>query len=171
MRGARGSIIIVLSVFGALLVQSTFARVLAPQPFAPYLGLPVVFALAVAPGVPALRGAATAFALGYLQDLFTGNPMGIHTFVFVAGYFIAWLVGYLLSFRGIVFEMVLTFFLTAALGGLIELVRDFTPGGISRDALTVFIAIVASSVATALVAPVVFAAVRWIDPDSERAPT
>ncbi len=86
MQGTRGSIIIVLVAFAMLLTQSVFSRVLAPYPFSPYLGLPFVFALGTAPGVRILRGAATAFAIGYLYDLFTGNPLGLHTFVFVVGY-------------------------------------------------------------------------------------
>lgn len=171
MQGARGSIIIVLLAFAMLLLQSVFSRVLAPYPFAPYLGLPFVFALATAPGVRLLRGAATAFAIGYLYDLFTANPLGLHTFVFVVGYFSAWLVGYLLSFRGAVFEMALSFTLTLLLGGLLELIRGFTPGGISRSGVTLALALFGSAVATGLLAPILFAVVRAVDPESERAPT
>jgi len=171
MRGARASIIVVLLAFAMLLTQSAFARVLAPYPFSPYLGLPLVFALGTAPGVRVLRGAATAFALGYLEDLFTGNPLGLHTFIFVVGYLVAWLVGYLLSFRGVVFEMVLTFSLTVLLGGLLELIRSFTPGGMSWSGVSLTISLVVSSFATALVAPILFALVRLIDPESVRAPT
>lgn len=171
MRGSRGSIIIVLLAFAMLLAQSSFARVLAPYPFSPYLGLPLVFALGTAPGVRILRGTATAFALGYLQDLFTGNPLGLHTFVFVVGYLAAWLVGYLLSFRGLIFEMVLTFSLTALLGGLLELIRSFTPGGMSWSGVSLAVSLFASAFATALVAPILFGLVRFIDPESVRVPT
>jgi rod shape-determining protein MreD len=171
MHGTRGSIIIVLGVFAMLLTQSVFSRVLAPYPFAPYLGLPLVFAMGTAPGVKVLRGAATAFAIGYLYDLFTGNPLGLHTFVFVVGYLTASLIGYLLTLRGIAFEMVLTFVLTVLLGGLLELIRGFTPGGMAWDGVTLTSALFASAFATALVAPILFAVVRWIDPESERAPT
>ncbi len=171
MHGARGSIIIVLVAFAILLLQSVFSRLLAPYPFSPYVGLPFVFALATAPGIRLLRGALTAFAIGYLYDLFTGNPLGLHTFVFVVGYFTAWLLGYLLSFRGIVFEMVLSFVLTVLLGGLLELIRGFTPGGIARSGATLALALFASAFATALLAPILFALVRWVDPESERAPT
>jgi rod shape-determining protein MreD len=171
MRGARGSIIIVLVAFAILLLQSVFSGLLAPHPFAPYFGLPLVFALGTAPGIRTLRGAATAFAIGYLYDLFTGNPLGLHTFVFVVGYFSAWLLGYLLSFRGIVFEMVLSFALTVLLGGLLELIRGFTPGGVARSGVTLTIVLFASAFATAIIAPILFAVVRWVDPESERAPT
>jgi len=171
MQGVRGSIIIVMIAFAILLLQSVFSRLLAPYPFSPYFGLPFVFALGTAPGIRLLRGAATAFAIGYLYDLFTGNPLGLHTFVFVVGYFTAWLLGYLLSFRGIVFEMVLSFVLTVLLGGLLELIRGFTPGGIARSGGTLTLVLFASAFATALLAPILFALVRWVDPQSERAAT
>ena len=170
MQEARGSVYIVLLVFAMLLAQSVFSRVLAPYPFSPYLGLPFVFALGTASGVRLLRGAATAFAIGYLYDLFTGNPLGIHTFVFVLGFLAAWLVGFLVSFRGPLFEMVLTLALTFAAGGLLELIRSFTPGGLSWGGLTLTAALVAPAFTTALVAPLLFAIVRQLDPGTERAP-
>jgi len=171
MHGVRGSIIIVLVAFAMLLTQSAFSRVLAPYPFSPYLGLPFVFALGTAPGVRILRGATTAFAIGYLYDFFTANPLGLHTFVFVVGYLAAWLVGYLLTFRGIAFEVILTFVLTVLLGGLLELIRGFTPGGMSWNGVSMMIALFASAFATAFVAPILFALVRWIDPASARSTT
>lgn len=170
MHGARGSILIVLVVFAMLLAQSVFARVLAPYPFAPYLGLPFVFALGTSPGVRVLRGAATAFAIGYLYDLFTGNPLGIHTFVFVVGFLFAWLIGYLVSFRGVPFEMVLTFTLTLMLGGLLEGIRAFVPGGTTWNGLSLTLTLFGSAFATALVAPVLFAIARRLDPATERVP-
>ncbi|MGB5193309.1 MAG: hypothetical protein WBN70_10045 [Polyangiales bacterium] len=170
MHAVRGSLLIVLVVFAMLLGQSVFARLLAPYPFAPYLGLPFVFALGTGPGVRILRGAATAFALGYLYDLFTGNPLGIHTLVFVVGFLLAWLIGYLLSFRGVPFEMVLTFALTLMLGGLLEGVRAFVPGGMTWSGLTLTMSLFGSAFATALVAPLLFAIARRVDPGTERAP-
>jgi rod shape-determining protein MreD len=170
MQGAKGSILIVLIVFAMLLTQSVFTRVLAPHPFSPYLGLPFVFALGTFSGSHVLRGAATAFAIGYLYDLFTGNPLGIHTFVFVVGFLVAWLVARMLSFRGVLFEMVLTFALTFLLGGLLEIIRAFTPGGMAWSAVALAVTLVGSAVTTALVAPILFAIVRFIDPDSARAP-
>jgi rod shape-determining protein MreD len=170
MQGARGSLLIVLIVLAMLLMQSVFTRVLAPHPFSPYLGLPFVFALGTAPASGILRGAATAFVIGYLYDLFTGNPLGIHTFVFVVGFLIAWLLAYVFSLRGVLFEMILTFALTLLLGGLLETIRAFTPGGMAWGAVTLALALVGSAVATALLAPVLFAIFRLIDPESARAP-
>ena len=171
MRGLRGSISIVSVIFAMLLVQSVFSRALAPYPFAPYLGLPFVFALGIAPGVSLVRGAATAFAIGYLYDLFTGNPLGLHTLVFVIGLLVARLVGYLVSFRGLPFELILTFFLTLPLGGLLEIIRAFTPGGMAWDGVTLTVALFGSAFATALVAPLLFALTWRIDPQAEGAPT
>ena len=67
--------------------------------------------------------------------------------------------------------MVLSFVLTVLLGGLLEMIRGFTPGGMSWGGSTLAISLLASSLATAVVAPVLFAMVRWLDPASERAPT
>ncbi len=170
MHGARGSLLIVLVVFVILLAQTAFARVLAPYPFAPYLGLPFVLALGTGPGVRVLRGAATAFAVGYLYDVFTGNPLGIHTLVFVVGFLSARLIGYLLSFRGVPFEMALTFALTLLLGGLLEGIRTFVPGGMSWSGLALTVALFGSAFTTALVAPLLFAIARRLDPATERAP-
>ena len=171
MQGIRSTIIIVLIAFAMLLIQSAFARVLSPYPFSPYLGLPLVFALGTAPGVRLVRGAATSFALGYLYDLSTGNPLGIHTLAFVVGYLASWLVGYLMSFRGILFEMGLSFGLTILIGGLIEIIRSFVPGGMAWGGGALAIALFASAFVTALVSPLLFVLVRWVDPESARAPT
>ncbi len=171
MREARGSIFIVLVVFAVVLMQSVFGRVLAPYPFVPCFGLPFVFALATGPGIRTLRGAATSFAIGYCYDFFTGNPLGIHTFVFVIGFLSARLIGYLLSFRGVPFEMILSFSLTFALGGLLEGIRSFAPGGTSWSGLALAASLVGSSFATALVSPLIFAVARRLDPATERAPT
>ena len=171
MREARGSIFIVLVVFAILLAQSVFARVLAPYPLIPCFGLPFVFALATELGARILRGAVTAFAIGYCYDFFTGNPLGLHVFVFLIGFLSARLVGYLLSFRGVPFEMILSFLLTFALGGLTETIRSFVPGGTTWGGLALATSLLGSSVATALVSPVVFAVARQLDPATERAPT
>lgn len=170
MHGLRSSILLVGVAFAVLLVQSVFGRVLAPYPFSPYLALPLVFALGTGPGVRAVRGALTAFAIGYLYDFFSGNPLGLHTFLFVLGYLSASLVGYLSSFRGVPFEMTLTFLLTLLLGGLLELIRGFTPGGMSWNGFSLTLALFGSAFATSLVAPIFFAVARRLDPATERAP-
>lgn len=171
MVGFRRSALLVLTAFGLLLVQSVFARALAPYPFAPYVELPIVFALGTATGVRVVRGAATAFALGYLYDLFTGNPLGIYTFSFVVGYLGARLVGYLMSFRGVVFEMGLTFGLTLVVGGVVEVIRSTGPAGMTWSAGAMVAALLASSLATALIAPFMFALVRRLDPATARSVT
>ncbi|MGB5812309.1 MAG: rod shape-determining protein MreD [Polyangiales bacterium] len=169
MQGFRSSFLIILIAYALLLAQSVFARVLAPYPFSPYLVLPLVFAVGVAPGVSVVRGAATAFILGYLFDVFTGNPVGIHTFVFVVAYFASRLAGYLMSFRGITFEIGLTFALTLLVGGLIELIRRVTPGGMTWGGGALALSLFGSAFSTAVVAPILFAIVRRADPTSVRA--
>ena len=169
MHGFRSSTFVVASAFALLLIQSAFAGLLSPYPFSPVLGLPFVFALATAKSVSVVRGAVTAFAIGYLYDVFTGNPLGIHTFAFVVGYLLAWVVGYLMSFRGVLFEMGLTFGLTLVVGGLIEAIRSFVPGGMTWATGSLALSLLASASATALVSPLLFAWVRRIDPESARA--
>ena len=164
MQSLRSSVVLVLVAFGLLLVQSVFARVLSPYPFSPYLELPMVFALGTAGGVRVVRGAATSFALGYLYDLFTGNALGVYTFAFVVGYLLARLVAYFMSFRGVVFEMGLTFGLTLVVGATVELIRSASPGGMTWSSGALAASLFASSFATALVAPLLFALVRRIDP-------
>jgi cell shape-determining protein MreD len=171
MQGLKSSTVIIAIAFVVLSIQSAFAPILAPYPFSPYLGLPLVYALGTAPGVRLVRGAATSFALGYLYDLFTGNPLGIHTFAFVVAYLASWLVGYLMSFRGVVFEMGLSFGLTILVGGLIEIIRSFAPGGMAWSGSALTIALLASAFATALLSPLLFAFVRWVDPQSARVQT
>ena len=169
MRGVRSSIVIVLIAFAILVVQSVFARFLAPHPWAPCLTLPFVFALAEAPGVPLVRGAVTSFALGYLYDLFSGNPIGVYTLVFLLGFLVARVVCRRLSFRGVTFEVGLTFALTLLVGALVETIRHtFTPSGISRDGVSAAFALLTSSAVTAAVSPVLFMIVRRTDPESAR---
>ena len=170
MRGARRSILVILIAFAMLLVQSVFSGVLAPHPWAPCLTLPFVFALGAAPGVHLVRGALTSFVLGYLYDVFTGNPVGVYTFVFVLGFLTARVVSRQLSFRGPVFEIAMTFALSLLIGGLVELIRDmFTNSGLYRDGGMTALTLFASALVTALIAPLFFALVRSIDPVSVRA--
>lgn len=168
MQGFRRSAVLVLIAFALLIAQSVFARVLSPYPFSPYLELPMVFALGTAPGVRLVRGAGTSFVLGYLFDVFTGNPLGIYTFSFVAGYLGARLVGYLMSFRGVVFEMSLTFGLTLTVGGIVEVIRSAAPAGMTWSAGALVASLLASSLATAIIAPLLFALVRRVDPATAR---
>ena len=66
--------------------------------------------------------------------------------------------------------MALTFALTLALGGLVELIRSFAPGGMSWGGLALTLSLFGAAFATALVAPLVFALARRLDPATERAP-
>jgi hypothetical protein len=68
------------------------------------------------------------------------------------------------------FELVLTFFGTLALGGLLEAIRALSPGGMAWDRVTLTVALFGSAFATALLAPPLFALSRQIDPQIEGAP-
>ena len=91
--------------------------------------------------------------------------------MFVLGYLAAWLIGFLTSFRGLPFEIIVTFTLTLGLGGLLELIRGFVPGGMSWSGLALTFNLVGSSVSTALLAPLLFAVARRTDSMAERTAT
>jgi rod shape-determining protein MreD len=167
MRAARSSLIIILIAFVALLLQSVFSRFLAHHPWGPYLTLPFVFALAEAPGVHRLQGAFTSFVLGYMYDAFSGNPLGIYSFVFVLGYLVARLACWRLSFRGPAFEIVLSFVLTLALGALVAALRDWMLGVAEADLRTI-LSWFATALVTALISPMFFAIVRAAQPEALR---
>lgn len=131
--------------------------------------LPLVVGLAVLPGVTPVQGAATAFVLGYLQDLFTGNPLGVQTFVMVATFLVAFSIGKRLSFRGVAFQLLLTFFVALGSSAVIYLLRRmFGPGDPSVVWSQWLLGMSASSFATAILAPPMFALVRRLDPSPRR---
>ena len=60
--------------------------------------------------------------------------------------------------------------LTLALGGLLEGIRSFVPGGMTWSGLALSLSLFGSAFATAIVAPLFFALARQLDPATERAP-
>ena len=67
--------------------------------------------------------------------------------------------------------MIILIVVAISIGGLIEIVRSFVPGGMAWGGGALTIALFASAFATALVSPLLFALVRRVDPESARAPT
>ena len=149
-----------------LLLQSMLGSVVPLHPFAPNLLLPIVLFLGVAPDVHLLRGAVLAFVLGYLLDLFSGNRMSLHTFICVATFMLARGAGLRLFLRGPGFQVALTFVVALVAGGAMMALRAIFsrpapfPAGTAAETA---IALGAPAVATALTAPLVFAATTKID--------
>jgi rod shape-determining protein MreD len=152
--------------FGLLIVQSTLATVLPIGPFAPSLLLPMVIFLGVSPDVHVVRGVVISFVLGYLLDLLSGNPMSLSTFVLVATFLVARGAGVRLFLRGPAFQIALTFLATLVAGGAAMTLRAVfekpPPFPVTTD-FRVARELFGLAVATAIMAPLVFALVRRID--------
>ncbi|MCB9617026.1 MAG: rod shape-determining protein MreD [Sandaracinus sp.] len=166
MESALRMLAVVALGLGLLVLQSVFVDLVSLHPFAPNLILPIVLFLGVAPDVPLVRGALLAFTLGYVLDVFSGNRMGLETFVCVATFMAARGAGLRLFLRSPSFQMALALVVSLLAGGTTLALRAIFstpapfPGG---DALGTALLLGASSIATAICAPVVFALVRRIE--------
>jgi len=154
---------VLIMVFGFLLlvIQSTFAHLVALDLFVPNAALAIILYMGLH-DYNAARGAIMSFALGYLMDAFAGSPMGLFTFVAVAVFLISKVAALRLFLQGWIFEILLTFFLSLVASGMVLLVRalfDHDFGSL----LTHVKIVVSRAVATALVAPLVFRAMGWLE--------
>lgn len=166
MSRALRTVALVAFGFALLLLQSMVGRLVTLHPFAPNVLLPVVIYLGVAADVHLLRGAAAAFVLGYLLDLFTGNRMGLETFVCVATFMIARGAGLRLFMRNPGFQAALLFVVALVAGGTTLALRAIfakPPPFPAGTALDTAMALAAPALATALVSPLVFAGLQRID--------
>ena len=152
--------------FGLLVAQAALGALLPLADWAPNLVLPVVIYLGVAPDVHVVRGAALAFVLGYLLDSFCGSPMGLQTFVMVATFLVARGAGLSLFMRGPAFQIAMTFVFAVLAGGSILALRaifeppaPFPVGSVSTTVLSLS----AGAAVTAVLAPLLFGAVRRLD--------
>jgi rod shape-determining protein MreD len=128
--------------------------------------LPVVIFLGVSHDVHIVRGASLSFVLGYLFDSFTGSPMGLMTFVLVATYILARFAGLRFFLRGPIFQIILTFLVGLLTGGTVLALRAIfeTPAPFpAGTALDTSLVIVIPALTTAIISPVIFAAVRRIE--------
>ncbi|MBC7174199.1 MAG: hypothetical protein H5U40_17275 [Polyangiaceae bacterium] len=162
---ARGAGLVLLG-FVLLVVESTVSTVIAPGPFAPNLILPIVIFLGVAPDVSVVRGVVVSFVLGYLLDLLTGNPMSLETFVLVATFLVSRGAGLRLFLRGPAFQVGLTFLATLVAGGASSALRavfENPPPFPVHTPLESAARLVGPAVATAVMAPIVFALALRVD--------
>lgn len=161
------SIGIVLLGFGLLVLQTALATLLPMYSFAPNLLLPIAIFLGVSPDVHIVRGASISFVLGYIFDAFCGNPMGLQTFVLVAGFMVARGAGLRLFPQGPAFQIFLTFLMAILSGATVLALRAIFEQqpiqGLGDDASESGITLFQSALATAIVAPLVFMAVRRIE--------
>ena len=160
--------------FFLLVAQATFTALVHVHPFTPNLLLPVVIYLGVSQDVELVRGAALSFVLGYLLDSFGGSPMGLQTFVLVAVFLLARGAGFSLFLRGPLFQIGLTFVVGLLAGGTVLALRaifeqrpPFPVGGPFHS----LVSLLAPSFITAILAPLVFLAVRRVDAIAVRRPS
>jgi rod shape-determining protein MreD len=150
-------------VFGFVLLvaQSTFAYLVPLDLIVPNAALTIILFMGLH-DYNVTRGVLISFALGYLMDAFSGSPMGLHTFVAVAVFLISRVAALRLFLQGWIFEIILTFFLALLASFLILGLRalfDKDFGG-----LLIHLKIVTSrAVATAVVAPLVFRVMTWLE--------
>ncbi len=154
--------------FVLLLLQGVLSRALGPvsallghlspalgAAFTPSLVLPFVVFLGVHEH-SMVRGALSAFLLGYLEDVLAPTPVGLYTFVFVSLWWIARLVGVRLVDQAVWSRLALGFVFSVA-ESLFVLTLLALFGKDSQRPLELSRFILPSALATALWAPFGFA--------------
>jgi rod shape-determining protein MreD len=140
-----------------LIAQSNLFRLigwLRIQGATPSLLLPLVVFMGVHEYSIA-RGAALAFLLGYLLDLFAGAPVGLFTFITVATFVVSRAAGVKLAAQTLLTKIALAFVFALLEGVLIVVLTAIFGGDPARPrALAVLVA--PHALATALFAPFVF---------------
>ncbi|WP_437579726.1 hypothetical protein [Sorangium sp. So ce887] len=141
-----------------LIVQSNLFRLIGKLNIpgsTPSLLLPLVVFMGVHEYSIA-RGAALAFLLGYLLDLFTGAPVGLFTFITVATFVVSRAAGVRLAAQTLLTKIALAFVFGLVEGVLIVILTAIFGGDAARPrALALLVA--PHAVSTALFAPFVFA--------------
>ena len=159
--------LLVIGLGFLLLCAHAALATLAPlHTFAPNLVLPIAICLGASAEVYVVRGAFVSFMLGYMLDAFCGNPMGLQTFALVATFMLARLSAFRLFPHGPFFSSLLTFAM-ALISGLTVLalraVFEQKSDMLTYETATTLRVVVQSAAVTALLAPLVFAAVRRLD--------
>lgn len=163
--GLRAALIVGAG-FVMLLAQSALTVVAPMFPFVPNLVLPAVLFLGVSQDVHITRGAAIAFGLGYLVDLFCGNLMSLHTFLCVATFLLARGMGLRLVLRVPGYQAGAAFVVAVLYGGASLTLRTvfgrdvpFPAGGYMETLW----ALLPQAIATAVLAPLVFLVVTRLE--------
>jgi len=159
----------VLLGFGLLVLQSSLGTLWSFHPFSPNLLLPMIIYYGVTPEVSVVRGAVLSFLLGYVLDIFCGNPMGLQTFLMVATYLVAKVAGLRLFLRGPAFQMLLTFVVGVLDGGTILALRAIfepPPPFATADVGSSLFEVFGPATVTAVVAPLIFGLVRRVEQSS-----
>lgn len=154
------------AAFALLVLESAVYHLLPFDWLTVDLTLPLLLFMGLQ-DVPASRGAPTAFAIGYLVDLFSSGPTGLHAFVAVAVYLFSRTASLRLFASGVMFQMLLTFLASLFTSGAILLLLFIFERSLEYPG-SVALAVAARGVATALVSPVVFGLARRLEPLSAK---
>jgi rod shape-determining protein MreD len=160
------SLFLVAFGFGLLAAQAALATLIPMHTFAPNLMLPIALALGVSADVHLVRGASICFALGYLLDAFCGNPLGLQTFVLVALFMLARGAAVRLLPHGPMFIGLFALVMAIISGCAVLALRAMFEKRseiLTYDATGTLLVVLQSALATAFVAPPIFAAVKRID--------
>jgi rod shape-determining protein MreD len=152
--------------FGLLLLQAALSMLVSMQSFAPNLMLPIALALGTAPEVPLVRGAVVCFILGYLFDAFCGSPLGLQTFVLVATYMLARGASVRLLPHGAMFIAMFALLMSVVSGLSVLALRALFEKKseiLTFDIRGTLFVVLQSALATALLAPAVFAGVHRLE--------
>lgn len=142
---------------GLLILQSNLFRVIGKLNIpgaTPSLLLPLIVFMGVHEYSIA-RGAALAFLLGYLLDLFAGAPVGLFTFITVATFVVARAAGVRLAAQTFLTKVALAFVFGLVEGVLVVILTAIFGQDTARPrALALIVA--PHAVSTAIFAPLVF---------------
>lgn len=152
--------------FGLLTVQAAVATLIPMHGIAPNLMLPIVMALGVTADVWIVRGAIVSFVLGYLLDAFCGTPMGLYTFVLVATFMLSRGASSRIFPQGVFLSGALVFGMSLVTGFSVIALRavfERRPEILNYDTRSTAFVLLSTSLATAVLSPLVFAVVQRID--------
>lgn len=113
----------IASAFLLLLLQSTIVEVSPVHLVTPALGLLVVLHMGLSPKWTPSSTALVAFCVGYLFDLVSGAPRGVHAFVFVLMSLLARLIATKVAVRGFVLTAATGFVTSLVAAGIIVVVN------------------------------------------------
>lgn len=147
-----------------ILVQSNLFRVLGPigawigprfiHGATPSLVLPLIVFLGVHE-LSSTKGASLAFGIGYAQDLLSGAPVGLFTFISVAIWWLARVAGVRLTAQTVLPRMSLALAFSLVEGALVLILLAIF-GGDNRRPVEIASVVIPRSLSTALCSPPVF---------------
>jgi len=153
-----GYFLLILQTSSGVFINRDFVTPNLVFPFVLYLG---------AIDFGSSRGTAISFLFGYLLDLLSGSPTGIHAFVLSAMYLLVRTVYAKMMFQGAIFQILLTF-ISSVVGGLMIIGMRAL---LQRSALTpsiIPVMVLGNSITTSLIAPFVFRLGKAVIPESPK---